>query len=154
MVLVSSFFHQRIYCQAPTKYLMQGQGFWLLQPTFQQGSLYKNKELSLGDQHETRQAYPKSDISWPHLDMRACRLSQWWLGKVLPWDKFQLISGFVAGSSGPLLFYDIFPVLCLQIFYRAFMPGMQEAYVALILPHRLCKSSRPSQVVLNVLSGL
>lgn len=69
----------------------------LLEPTVQRGAPVKTKS--------TR---PDKPILGVLSGGRARRLghtpSQWWLGKALPWNKFQLVSGFVACSSKPLLF--------------------------------------------------
>ena len=91
---------------------------------------------------------------WPLLDTRTHTLPQWWLGKALLWNKFQLISGPVPCSPGPLLFMTSSLCYACKIFIELPLPRMQKAYVVLVrhpgLIHWLCKSPGPSQVVLSV----
>lgn len=92
---------------------------------------------------------------WSPLDTRTHTLPQWWLGKALLWNKFQLISGPVPCSLGLLLFMTSSLCYACKIFIELPVPRMQKTHVVLmhhlgLILHSLCKSSRPSQVVLSV----
>lgn len=92
---------------------------------------------------------------WPHLDKRIHTLPWWWLGKALLWNKFQHISGPVPCSLGLLLFMTSSLCYACKSFIELPVPRMQKTHVVLmrhlgLILHWLCKSPRPSQVVLSV----
>lgn len=80
----------------------------------------ENKELNLGDGHETRGAYPGSDSLWPILDTRAVWVSATVVSGESPSvEQVPTYLWLCCLQLWAPAFYDIFPVLCLQNFYSA-----------------------------------